>query len=103
MPLVRNTTGPLSSFETSGWRRHERSLPGRRPQPPRTTSGDRVCQDNQHYYFYYCDGYQVQCKSITSDLSLNINEGLGQKNTIAVVANGIGFDLYINNRTEVVF
>ncbi|MFL5626019.1 MAG: serine/threonine protein kinase [Ktedonobacteraceae bacterium] len=57
----------------------------------------RVCQDNQHYYLYNCPGFDTTCQNITSDLSLDINLGLNQTNRIALVVNGSGIDLYIND------
>ncbi|MFL5694563.1 MAG: protein kinase domain-containing protein [Ktedonobacteraceae bacterium] len=56
----------------------------------------RVCQDNQHYYLYNCPGFNKSCQNLTSNLSLDINLGLNQNNTIAIVVNGSGIDLYIN-------
>ncbi len=56
----------------------------------------RVCQDNDHYYLYRCTSDNTNCPVLKSDLTFDINDGLGASNTIAVVANGTNIDLYIN-------
>jgi len=55
-----------------------------------------VCQDGSYHFAKYTS--TITNSSLASSNSSAINQGTGQSNTIAVVANGSSFDLYINSQ-----
>jgi serine/threonine protein kinase len=57
-----------------------------------------VCQDGHYYFVKYTSHSGSNSPTLTSGNSSAINQGTGQANTIAVVANGSNFDLYVNGQ-----
>jgi len=55
-----------------------------------------VCQNGSYYFHKYTSN--SSSTSLTRGSATAINQGLGQLNVIAVVANGSTFDLYINRQ-----
>jgi serine/threonine protein kinase len=58
----------------------------------------RVCQDSYCYFFKYESHSGSDTAALASGNSSAINQGTGQANTIAVVAKGSHFDLYVNGQ-----
>jgi hypothetical protein len=58
----------------------------------------RVCQNGYYYFFKYASKSASDSTALTSGNSSAINQGTGQANTIAIVANGSNFDLYVNGQ-----
>ena len=57
----------------------------------------RICQDNTHSYLYRCDGFNKSCQNLANrPAPIEINSGLNQTNTLAVVANGTNISVYVN-------
>jgi serine/threonine protein kinase len=54
-----------------------------------------VCQDGSYAFVKYTDG---NGSTVVNGNSSAINQGTGQTNVIAVVANGSNFDLYVNSQ-----
>ena len=55
-----------------------------------------VCQDSYYALWKYTSN--TSSTTLTSGRSSAINQGTGQSNTIAVVANGSNIDLYVNGQ-----
>jgi hypothetical protein len=58
----------------------------------------KVCQDGSYGFYKYTSNSSKDEVTLTSGNSSAINQGAGQSNTIAVVANSSNFDLYINSQ-----
>ncbi|HWS84949.1 MAG TPA: protein kinase [Ktedonobacteraceae bacterium] len=58
----------------------------------------QVCQDGSYDLYKYTSYGTSSSATLTSGKSSAINQGASQSNTIAVVANGSSFDLYVNNQ-----
>lgn len=58
----------------------------------------RVCQDGSFALYLYLDNKLVDAQLLTKGSDPAIHTGLNQQNTIAVVANAIGMDLYVNRK-----
>jgi len=58
----------------------------------------RVCQDGSFALYLYVDNKLVDAQLLTKGSDPAIHTGLNQQNTIAVVANAIGMDLYVNRK-----
>ncbi len=57
-----------------------------------------VCQDGSYHFNKYMSSSAGGSTTLTNGNSSAINQGAGQSNTIAVVANGSSFDLYVNSQ-----
>ena len=58
----------------------------------------QVCQDGSYNFYKYMVNSASSPTTLTRGNPLAIKEGVGQSNTIAVVANGSNIDLYINGQ-----
>lgn len=58
----------------------------------------RVCQDGSYALKLYVDNVNADAQTLVGRSSSLIHKGLNQSNTIAVVANGSMFDLYVNQQ-----
>lgn len=56
----------------------------------------QVCQDGSYGFYKYTSN--STSSTLTSGNSSAINQGTGQSNTIAIVANGSNFDLGVNSQ-----
>ncbi len=56
------------------------------------------CQDGSFALYLYVDNKLVDAQLLTKGSDPAIHTGLNQQNTIAVVANAIGMDLYVNRK-----
>ena len=57
-----------------------------------------VCNDGTYCFYKYKSNSGSDSITLTSGNSPAIEQGTGQSNTIAVVANGSNFDLYVNDQ-----
>lgn len=58
----------------------------------------QVCQDGSYNFYKYTSNSASSPITLTRGNPLAIKQGVGQSNTIAVIANGSNFDLYINGQ-----
>ncbi|HEY4034112.1 MAG TPA: protein kinase [Ktedonobacteraceae bacterium] len=58
----------------------------------------QVCQDGSYNFYKYTLNSTSSPTTLTRGNPLAIKEGVGQSNTIAVIANGSNIDLYINGQ-----
>src|SRR5260370_14242973 len=58
----------------------------------------QVCQNGSYDFYKYTLPSASGSIALTNGNASAINQGAGQSNTIAVVANGSTFDLYVNSQ-----